>query len=69
MIRFIPKSKHIGLLSCSIPARRRLIVAPVSAVSREGDLRPMDKGKTLQALKTQRSGAQTGSCPCRLREQ
>src|SRR5260370_35439745 len=62
MIRkFIPKSKHIGLLSCPIPVRRRLIVAPVSAVSREGDLRPMDKGKTLRALKTQRSGLKQGA--------
>jgi hypothetical protein len=61
MIRFIPKSKHIGLLSCSIPARRRLIVAPVSAVSREGDLRPMDKGKTLRALKLSVRGLKPGA--------
>ena len=30
-------------------SRRLIVAAPISAVSREGDLRPMGKGKTLRA--------------------
>jgi hypothetical protein len=33
---------------------------PVSAVSREGDLRPMDRGKTLGALKLSVRGFKPG---------
>jgi hypothetical protein len=46
---------------CPIPARRRLIVAARFAVSREGDLRPTDKGKTLRALKLSVQGLKPGA--------